>query len=237
MTKINFVNLPNTTTPLNATNMNAIQTNAENAINSIDTLNINGTVIPQNSDLNNYTTPGVFYSQTGTISATLSNTPVTNAAFKMIVEYLHNTSRIRQTIYVNNTTSDTYVRTFSSSQSWGEWMKMATGNDTGEIILSNALNIRYRKVGNQVSLNINYRGDQAQTSKQLTAYAVTELATLPTGYRPSTEIDAPLFVRLDNGATTDCYLIIYTNGKIDVFNWGTAKTAVGIIGNVSFFVS
>ena len=35
MTKINFTNLPSTTTPLNATNMNALQTNVENAIGEI----------------------------------------------------------------------------------------------------------------------------------------------------------------------------------------------------------
>lgn len=32
MTKINFQDLPNTTTPLNASNMNTLQTNVENAI-------------------------------------------------------------------------------------------------------------------------------------------------------------------------------------------------------------
>lgn len=37
MQKINFQNLPNTTTPINATNLNAIQTNAETAINNVDT--------------------------------------------------------------------------------------------------------------------------------------------------------------------------------------------------------
>ena len=36
MQKITFQNLPSTTTPINATNLNAIQTNAETAINSID---------------------------------------------------------------------------------------------------------------------------------------------------------------------------------------------------------
>ena len=36
MQKINFQNLPNTTTPLNATNMNQLQTNVENAINGDD---------------------------------------------------------------------------------------------------------------------------------------------------------------------------------------------------------
>lgn len=37
MDKITFQDYPNTTTPLNATNMNTIQTNAENAINSVST--------------------------------------------------------------------------------------------------------------------------------------------------------------------------------------------------------
>ena len=35
MQKINFQNLPSTTTPINATNLNAIQTNAETAINDV----------------------------------------------------------------------------------------------------------------------------------------------------------------------------------------------------------
>ena len=36
MDKINFQNLPNTTTPVNAYNLNKIQENAENAINEVD---------------------------------------------------------------------------------------------------------------------------------------------------------------------------------------------------------
>lgn len=35
MQKINFQNLPSTTTPINATNLNAIQSNAETAINDV----------------------------------------------------------------------------------------------------------------------------------------------------------------------------------------------------------
>lgn len=35
MTKIDFKNLPDTSTPINATNMNALQTNVENAINAL----------------------------------------------------------------------------------------------------------------------------------------------------------------------------------------------------------
>lgn len=43
MQKINFQDLPSTTTPLNAANLNAIQTNAESAINSVEDIAVNGT--------------------------------------------------------------------------------------------------------------------------------------------------------------------------------------------------
>ena len=37
MTKINFQNLPNTTTPVNASNLNQLQTNIENTLNTYST--------------------------------------------------------------------------------------------------------------------------------------------------------------------------------------------------------
>lgn len=40
MNKINFQNLPNTTTPVNATNLNQLQTNVENAINEAITTGV-----------------------------------------------------------------------------------------------------------------------------------------------------------------------------------------------------
>lgn len=45
MQKINFQDLPSTTTPINSTNLNAMQTNAENAINEIT--NTLGTITTQ----------------------------------------------------------------------------------------------------------------------------------------------------------------------------------------------
>lgn len=47
MQKINFQNLPNTTTPVNASNLNSLQTNVENAIN--------GTVLYNNTNGSNTT--------------------------------------------------------------------------------------------------------------------------------------------------------------------------------------
>lgn len=55
MQKINFQDLPNTTTPLNASNLNAIQTNAETAIGEVNTaLNTGLAGKVNNTTLNNY---------------------------------------------------------------------------------------------------------------------------------------------------------------------------------------
>lgn len=53
MNKINFTNLPSTTTPINATNLNQMQENMDN----VDTLRYGKTTIASNTDLNTLTTP------------------------------------------------------------------------------------------------------------------------------------------------------------------------------------
>ena len=54
MDKINFENLPSTATPLNATNMNLLQTYIET---ELDKILGKGTAITSGANLNNYTTP------------------------------------------------------------------------------------------------------------------------------------------------------------------------------------
>lgn len=123
MNKINFQNLPTQTTPLNATNMNQMQENMDD----VDVLRQGKTPIPENADLNNYTTDGTYRADSAAIAATLTNCPVSSTAFKMKVEHLHSTAndRIRQTIYQHIQTSNTYVRTCQSG-TWGEWQMVDT---------------------------------------------------------------------------------------------------------------
>lgn len=67
MQKINFQNLPSTTTPVNATNLNALQTNVENAIPTkiSDLTNDSSFVeyksVVSNVDLNDYKNYGIYY--------------------------------------------------------------------------------------------------------------------------------------------------------------------------------
>lgn len=122
-TKINFQNLPSTSTPVNATNLNAMQTNTENEFKNYFNLTL-GTPIGDNSDLNDFTTPGIYYSLNASKSATLSNTPITTAGFKLIVEYVSATNRLSQIIIVNSTHSIMYVR--NNTGSWNAWQQLAS---------------------------------------------------------------------------------------------------------------
>lgn len=141
MDKITFENLPRTTTPLNAENMNAIQTNAENAINAADVLRVNGTNINENDDLDNYTTAGVYYCNSTAICNSLANCPVTSVGFKLIVEYLHTTTRMVQIIKLNAVNPKIYIRNYTGS--WNEWTKIV---DDREI---------YYKAGDTIVLSSN----------------------------------------------------------------------------------
>lgn len=79
-----------------------------------------GTQIPQNSNLNDYTTPGVYFVASAAEAATMSNGPLTTAAYRLEVTYINNTGRYRQTAYVMGGSSLSYTRTYSGS-SWGGW--------------------------------------------------------------------------------------------------------------------
>lgn len=68
MQKINFQNLPNTTTPINATNLNAIQTNAETAINDVA------------SDLSDYVDGTTTMGSIKTTGVSINNVAVGNIA-------------------------------------------------------------------------------------------------------------------------------------------------------------
>ena len=134
MTKITFEDLPSTNTPLDATNMNLLQTNVENAINSlisrIETLEAHddllpGTEIQQNADLNNFSTPGNYYASSSTTTNTLSNCPFTGSGLKLVVMQTTAT-RIRQEAYAtNNSSANTYWRTYTTS-GWQPWRQVTT---------------------------------------------------------------------------------------------------------------
>lgn len=82
-------------------------------------------ILDDEFDLNNVLTPGEYASTTASKSQTLKHCPHKTSAFKLKVEWLHDTSRYRQTIYASNDTSDTYVRSYTTD-GWQSWQKFTT---------------------------------------------------------------------------------------------------------------
>lgn len=75
--------------------------------------------IPENSDLNDYTTPGQYLTASASISQTIKNTPYKSSGFKLSVEKLSVESHIMQTIKGVNATG-IYIRV-SDGSSWKGW--------------------------------------------------------------------------------------------------------------------
>lgn len=92
---------------------------------SSDFLSKIGTSIPSNSNLNNYTTPGLYVCPTATVASSLTNCPSVGSAFLLEVRYTNADIRYRQTIYANNANSDIFFRTYVST-GWSGWRKITT---------------------------------------------------------------------------------------------------------------
>ena len=82
-----------------------------------------GTVIPNGADWNDYKTPGVYYSPSGTSSATMINTPDNNAGFKLIVgQVTSSTGRIFQ-IAIYQAGAPIIWKRFYDGSSWSAWVR------------------------------------------------------------------------------------------------------------------
>lgn len=96
-------------------------------------------IIPQRANLNDYTAPGQYKTESAAISNTVTNTPYTASGFKLTVEYLSVTSHIMQTLKSVNA-SYAYFRTgdFSNGTwNWRTWISVLTNAD----ILTKTVNL------------------------------------------------------------------------------------------------
>jgi len=82
-----------------------------------------GKVIPDNSDLDNYKTPGKYGVSSSTHAATISNIPESGSGFALLVMGLNDgISYVRQTFIKSNRPGYYYVRHYTSS-TWSDWYK------------------------------------------------------------------------------------------------------------------
>lgn len=82
-----------------------------------------GIVIPDNSDLNNYKTPGSYYVGNSASAATIVNIPLGGSGFRLIVRNTSAGNRYRQEFIKPNNPETLYVRHFTTSGTWSPWYK------------------------------------------------------------------------------------------------------------------
>ena len=82
-----------------------------------------GVAVPLESNLNDYTTAGVFFVGSAASAATIVNTPITSTSYKLVVEETISSARIKQTVVVNSANSN-YVRWYNGT-TWSAWERYA----------------------------------------------------------------------------------------------------------------
>lgn len=88
----------------------------------LDTLDASSRVIPANTNLNNYTSAGVYTCESAGLAATLGNCPFTSSSFVLVVRYAESTSSCIQWIIgcCTSATSVWYVRNCVNG-TFGSW--------------------------------------------------------------------------------------------------------------------
>ncbi len=225
-TKKTWENLPSTNTPLNATGMNDLETRVDEGIQLADALSIPSSTnnITSNSNLNGFTTEGGYKCQSAAIATTLSNTPYTGGAFKLIVMKYHDASRYGQFLFALSTPI-IYFRTYSANgwSSWKSLMPVKIENSKITASLGNlSLNNSCIMSGDFISLNLKFTG------VSVSATGSTVLATLSSEYRGTQEIG--LIALVNDGTFANCWL--RNTGEIVIQPLRTfSNKEVRIIGN------
>ena len=101
---------------------------ADSGISPSDLITSRGVEIPDDSDLNDYKSYGVFYTQNAAHTATLSNVPLNTAGIKLIVTPITNENWLLQICIFNMTNPPIYMRSYRNG-TWSAWTKNIQGTD------------------------------------------------------------------------------------------------------------
>lgn len=201
-TKTNWQNLPNTTTPLNATNHNKIENQLEVLDKSLKYMG----VAPDN--LNNAKDYGIYH-----LSGTHTNAPISSAIYGVLIVYQNrgenwnpsSSSWIWQEL--RTTTGLIYVRHATNTESsWSAWENLAikkvifeSSLDAGNTSETITLN---ESIANFKEIEINYSyGTNAYATKKVLVKGTTVPASLDVVFCGSSNIQIMSAVVSLNGTT------------------------------------
>lgn len=154
--------------------------------------------VPANADLNDYTYPCDMVVQSASVASTLSNTPTTGYAFRLISIGKNYNSRMIQ-YAIRNVDDVTYCRYYNNG-TWSDWRVMQTGgvnleiqsgdlNDlsTGDYYISNAYssvvsNIPTEFVAKRVKVSVNNFGNDGSVSQLASARVISGGVQYPVFY-------------------------------------------------------
>ena len=122
--------------------INGVRATSENGplpsdYTKFDLTNINS-VIPSGANLNDYNSAGDYVVQSSAIAATITNTPTTGHAYRLITIEKNSSDRINQ-YALENTSDIVYCRTYNNG-SWGAWRIIQNGGDLAAISTSTNVN-------------------------------------------------------------------------------------------------
>lgn len=106
-----------------------ITPNSIGALGKFEALNLTslGTSIPSNSNLDDYTTPGNYYSARGTTTNTLINAPLTGEGFRLVVMAGYVDERVHQFAFCNDDLI--YLRMLRDG-AWSNWTSLSKSTHT-----------------------------------------------------------------------------------------------------------
>lgn len=186
---------PSTNTPINASNLNKMQTDLQY-----------GTIIQEGQDLNEITEVGLYHSENAGITNSLINCPITGNGFRLEVITINIPNRLLQIISVN-AKDEIWIRrlnTLIANENNGEWVKLVNNTDifpqiygTGNVIKSGENLNNFTKIGN-------YYSESASISATLQNCPISNTA---------------FKLKVENIARTDRYIqtLIANNNEVRIY--------------------
>ena len=153
-------------------------------IKAIDILHVSETVIPDNSDIHTYTTPGVYTISSDASAATMTNLPAA-ASGKLIVMARQNSSYIVQ-IYIPSTSTIAMYATFYNGSTWTAW-DMVWGQKSTTVAHNGTSGTMYLKRSGSLRI-LNFDDVKASTS------GISFTSALDQADRPYSNANGCLFV-------------------------------------------